>query len=519
MENKKRKFNVFKKKEKKKVEISYISVIVLIMAGTIGAGIFFKNKTLSEMAQGNFGIVMATWGVGIFAMLALALALVEVTSTQKSNRGTLEWVKIFTPQWFHKSSINYMKWIYVPVTLFTMPIYVTNALEDAGLHMLTETNALLFSFAIFLWFMIINLFSLRFSIFTQWVSTILQLVPLLILPIIGFAHFGDVAGGPGATIINKHLPANEGLVGASPWLATIAGVSAIAFAYDGFYTAASLRNDLKKPKDIGKGLVGGVIGISITYLFLTIGFNVAGDGDIYGMQKFMSSGLYKMFNVFVAVGVMGVVNSYAMTSPKQFVDLEKEGDGSEITWLHKLIYRKKYNANDEKQKAFSAWLWIFLTTVLLFAIAGPIGAYGFTIINGYGIQYGGDHLYAFCDVLVNYTSLLIFIIIVTAVLGALINRKTKKVKVIKYKWFVPAAICAIIINYAAGLYMIIEAIVNIAGYRITDPIEIKAYVIELILFVVILAICILPALWTTYLSKNNKKSKPNVVEVSTLKNQ
>ena len=92
MENKKRKFNFIKKKEKKKVEISYISVIVLIMAGTIGAGIFFKNKTLSQMAQGNFGIVMATWGVGIFAMLALALALVEVTSTQKSNRGTLEWV-------------------------------------------------------------------------------------------------------------------------------------------------------------------------------------------------------------------------------------------------------------------------------------------------------------------------------------------------------------------------------------------------------------------------------------------
>jgi hypothetical protein len=47
---------------------------------------------------------------------------------------------------------------------------------------------------------------------------------------------------------------------------------------------------MKHPKKIGRGLVGGVIGISITYLFLTIGFNVAGDGSIYGMKNFMSSG-------------------------------------------------------------------------------------------------------------------------------------------------------------------------------------------------------------------------------------
>jgi hypothetical protein len=73
-----------------------------------------------------------------------------------------------------------------------------------------------------------------------------------------------------------------------------------------------------------------------------------------------------------------------------------------------------------------------LTTILFFAIAGPIGAYGYTI-DGYGENYGGNHLYAFCDILTNFTSLLVFIIIVTAVLGGLINRKTKKVKVIKYK--------------------------------------------------------------------------------------
>jgi len=41
-------------------KISYLSIMVLVVAGTIGAGIFFKNTTLNRMAQGKFGIVMAT---------------------------------------------------------------------------------------------------------------------------------------------------------------------------------------------------------------------------------------------------------------------------------------------------------------------------------------------------------------------------------------------------------------------------------------------------------------------------
>ena len=465
------------------------------MAGTIGAGIFFKNKTLSAMAQGHFGIVMATWGVGIFGMLVLALALSEVTSAQKTNRGTLEWVKLFTPKWFHQSSVNYIKWIFVPMTLFTMPLYVTNALEDGGLTLHTELDAFLVSLAIFVWFMIFNLFSLRFSEVSQWIFTALQLIPLIVLPIIGFIHWGNV--GPGASIINKHLKAGPGLTGLSPWLATIAGFSAIAFAYDGFYTSASLRNEMAFPKKINKGLIGGVIGISIVYLFLTIGFNVAGDGSIYGMKRFMSPKLFKMFNVFVAIGIMGIVNSYAMTSPRQFIDLEDEGDAAEITWLHKKIFKKNYSKNNKKQCAWSAWLWIFLTTLLFYIIAGPIGAYGYTI-DGYGSNYGGNHLYAFSDVLTNYTSLLMFIIIVSAVLGALINRKTKKIKVMKYRFFVPAAIISVIFNYSAGIYMIIEAIVDLTGFNGAD---VQGNIVKLIVFLFILFVSIVPALVTTHMRK------------------
>lgn len=486
---------------KKIKKISSLSIIVIIMGGTIGAGIFFKNKTLSQMAQGDFGMVMATWGVGILAMISLALALVEVSSAQKTDRGTLEWVKLFCPKWIYNSSSNYIKWIFIPITLFTMPLYTTNALEDAGLNLGTsEVWAILFAFGIFMWFMLINLFSLKYSEMSQWIFTLIQTIPLLAFPIYGFINAGAVESG---TILNKDLEPYTGLTGASPWLATIAGISAIAFAYDGFYTAASLRNDMEKPSRIGIGLVGGVVGVSLVYLFLTIGMNVAGDGAAPGLAAFMSPQVYKMLNGLIAVGIMGVANSFAMSSPRQFADLAKHQEAPEIIWLQKKLFSKNYNPKLQRQRYLAAWWWIVLTTTAFFLILGPIGGYAYNL-SSYGDEYAGAHIYSFADVMTNFTSLIIFVIIASAVLGALINRKTQKVKVNKSKMFLPFGILTVVINFAGGIYMIIESIVNMTGYNGADA---QANIINFIIFMGILAISIVPAIFQTYKIKLFRRKK------------
>jgi len=418
-----------------------------------------------------------------------------------------------------------------------MPLYVSNALEDAGMNLHSEWIALLFSFAVFMWFMVINLISFKFSEVSQWVFTLIQTIPLLVLPIIGLVNAGDVSG----TILNKTGFSTDGLTGTSPWLATIAGISAIAFAYDGFYTSASLRNEMKDPKKLGRGLVGGIIGVSVIYLFLTIGFNVAGNGSLYGMYKFMNGKWFKIFNVFIAVGIMGIVNSFAMSSPKQFRDMSFAGELSVTNWIQKIVYRKRIDVNSKIQKYVASWLFITIVTSLFFIIFGcsailwykdgyswgsiadnfdkiPNGFTGnelpdsyFNISelpdNGFWRQYAGGSLYTFADVLTNFTSLLMFIIISTAVLGAIINRKTKKVEVEKSRYFLPAAWIVVVINYSAGLYMIIEAIVNSTGFNGSDGLS---SLINLMVFLAIMGISIIPALLsTTGLSKRiinfNKK--------------
>lgn len=62
--------------------------------------------------------------------------------------------------------------------------------------------------------------------------------------------------------------------------------------------------------------------------------------------------------------------------------------------------------------------------------------YKFDEYSFYGPQ---GTLYTFADHIVNYTTLVMIIIITTSILGALRNRKTNKVEVKRSKFFVPAA--------------------------------------------------------------------------------
>jgi len=51
--------------------------------------------------------------------------------------------------------------------MFTLPLYFANTLEDAGLNFGGEMGALGVAFAVFIYFMIANLISLRYSEISQ----------------------------------------------------------------------------------------------------------------------------------------------------------------------------------------------------------------------------------------------------------------------------------------------------------------------------------------------------------------
>jgi hypothetical protein len=100
--------------------------------------------------------------------------------------------------------------------------------------------------------------------------------------------------------------------------------------------------------------------------------------------------------------------------------------------------------------------------ISVFVIATIIGCF-FINTSVYGEDYFPEcqKLYSFVDLTGNWTALFAFCIITIAILGGLINRKTKKIKTEQSKSFVPAAIVTISIFSISILMEVIKAIGNL----------------------------------------------------------
>lgn len=487
----------------KNKKISYISMIIFVIASTIGAGIFFKNKELLQIAQGDVVFVIATWIIAAIGMMALGLALIEISSSQKTDRGVFEWTKQFTNKLFHKSSVNYSKYIFIPISLFTLPIYVTSTFEDAGLVLGNGWLALLVSFAIFAWFMIIGLISLKFAEINQWIFTLVKIIPLLVLPIISI-FFSELSEGH--TFLLKSVESRSGLTGSTKWLIVLAGVPAISFAYDNFYSITSLKEQVreKDKNKMGIAIIIGLIIITAFYLFLSISFAKGSkDGTHFGITFFDNHPQWmNFFNFTIAVGIMGIVNSLTMSSPYQIRGLAQIDEAKEVVWLNKIFKNSKMD--DNKKLLFSSWIAVFAITTIFFVIFGSIGIvlYQSDDWGSFDIYGTGTYLYSFSDILVNYTSLLIFLIICGSVIGGLVNRKTNKVSVKKEKYFIPTAIFAVILFYSSFIFVIIASIIDMTGYNGAD---VSSSILKFSIFIIILILSIVPA-WISIQMQKKKKN-------------
>jgi hypothetical protein len=70
-------------------------------------------------------------------------------------------------------------------------------------------------------------------------------------------------------------------------------------------------------------------------------------------------------------------------------------------------------------------------------------------------------LYSFVDLTANWTALFAFLIINIAIIGGLINRKTKKIDVFRHKSFVPASIVTTLIISISLIMEIIKSFGNL----------------------------------------------------------
>ena len=439
-----------------KKKIGFFSAMMVVVGSSVGAGIFFKAGGVLSNSQGSIIFAMFCWIFAAFAVISMGLALIEIASARNDNLSLIGWCQTFNGRWVYKACKNFMVYIYLPLTYFFMPLYVIMSIQDGASYFtgnsIIVSNSvdwvilMAIAVAMTLYFVIVCGLSSKIGNIQNWIITAVKFIPLLFAVVCGFVIVamngiqGDYGAGfrPSSATVPTEIYSFASM---TPGFGMFIAVAAIFFAYDGFYVAAGLQTEMKEPKKTPMAILFGLIIVTVIYLLIAIAMSLGStDGSPFGFQDWLVSKnvgwIYGVFQILIGVGVLGIINGFAMWSTRFMEDLIR---ANEVPFSAKLINK----INDKTPFVGIIYnLVISLPIVIVFCI---IGGLAYVNAGGYGYAESVNKLYSFADLMGTWTALLAFSFIMFAIVGALKNRKTNFVKVEKSKFFKPTAILSILL--------------------------------------------------------------------------
>lgn len=439
-----------------KKKIGFFSAMMVVVGSSVGAGIFFKAGGVLSNSQGSIIFAMFCWIFAAFAVISMGLALIEIASARNDNLSLIGWCQTFNGRWVYKACKNFMVYIYLPLTYFFMPLYVIMSIQDGASYFtgnsIIVSNSvdwvilMAIAVAMTLYFVIVCGLSSKMGNIQNWIITAVKFIPLLFAVVCGFVivAMNGIQGPYGADFRPSDATAPTEIysfASMTPGFGMFIAVAAIFFAYDGFYVAAGLQTEMKEPKKTPMAILFGLIIVTVIYLLIAIAMSLGStDGSPFGFQDWLVSKnvgwIYGVFQILIGVGVLGIINGFAMWSTRFMEDLIR---ANEVPFSAKLVNK----INDKTPFVGIVYnLVIALPIVIVFCI---IGGLAYVNAGGYGYAESANKLYSFADLMGTWTALLAFAFILFAIIGALKNRKTNLVKVEKSKFFKPTAMLSILL--------------------------------------------------------------------------
>lgn len=439
-----------------KKKIGFFSAMMVVVGSSVGAGIFFKAGGVLSNSQGSIIFAMFCWIFAAFAVISMGLALIEIASARNDNLSLIGWCQTFNGRWVYKACKNFMVYIYLPLTYFFMPLYVIMSIQDGASYFtgnsIIVSNSvdwvilMTIAVAMTLYFVIVCGLSSKIGNIQNWIITAVKFIPLLFAVVCGFVIFAmsGLQGDYGADFRPSQVSNPTEIysfASMTPGFGMFIAVAAIFFAYDGFYVAAGLQTEMKEPKKTPMAILFGLIIVTVIYLLIAIAMSLGStDGSPFGFQTWLvekgAGWVYGVFQILIGVGVLGIINGFAMWSTRFMEDLIR---ANEVPFSAKLVNK----INDKTPYVGIIYnLVISLPIVIVFCI---IGGLAYVNAGGYSYAESANKLYSFADLMGTWTALLAFAFILFAIIGALKNRKTNLVKVEKSKFFKPTAMLSILL--------------------------------------------------------------------------
>lgn len=294
----------------KKNEYGLFTAIGMIVGIVIGSGIFFKSANILVATNGSISLGVIVFCIAAFGIIFGSLTISELASRESRAGGIISYAEYS----YNKSMACAFGWfhtfLYYPtltaVVSWVSGIYICMLFGiEAGLSLYTAIG-----FVVIVLFYILNLLSAKLGGYFQNASTVIKVIPLILIALAG-VFFGN----PSAIEIGDVVHMKS-----ASWIAAIAPV---AFSFDGWIISTSIGHEIKdSKKNLPKALVMAPLFILIIYVLYFVGISMyvgpekimaLGDAhvDLAANMIFGSWGA-KIILTFVVVSILGTVNGLVM---------------------------------------------------------------------------------------------------------------------------------------------------------------------------------------------------------------
>ncbi len=486
----------------KKHKYNLGSAFALVVGNVVGAGIFVKNKGIIDNTH-SVWLTALTWFIGGVIIVSMALALIEIISTNKStnNGGVVAWGTKFVNHRFGRTVMWFMYWIYLPIMImslayygayYTLPMLSISGARDINGHLTTTGTWIMFAITIFYLVVLgsVNALTFKPGNVIQMIAIILTLIPLIIIVIIGLCT-KNASNIPKA---HTYLHHSKGLSG------VIVSLPSVLFAFDGFYYVTNIKGDLKNPrKNLTLSLILGLLFVSLLYILISVAIfsiNLGSDaGDAIKFSHHSFNGVFEKFvGICIIMGSLGGLNGYILSGAR----MVRHGARYNLLPLKKHLI--KSNKIDVPHGSTFAIIGIAIVFTIFSFLFGTLAKIGASNIDG--------GVFVFINDLSNWQTLLIFIFIGIIIAGAVVNRFTKKIEVDKRKYFMPAAIITVLALIIIPIWNIYSTIV---GAFTSSDVDIRQQdIVLLVILIVFISIIIIGAYWDKiFRTDRNKKEWSN----------
>lgn len=288
-------------------QYNIFSAISMIIGIVIGSGIFFKIDDVLKFTGGSVLLGVLVFVISAISIVFGSLSIAQLAFLTDKSGGVITYMEQTWSKAFSGSFGFFHTLIYYP-TLIVVISWVSGIYFPMliGTKSTLEMQCILGVVAITILF-ITNVYAKRIGDYIQISSTIIKIIPLILIAFSGI-FFGKLQNITIEPIINN-----------TPKFAFISAIVPIAFSFDGWIVSTSISHEVKNAKKtLPIALVISPLFILIVYSLYLIGISAIlgadlimelGDEYVYVASTILWGEVgAKLILTFVLISVLGAVN-------------------------------------------------------------------------------------------------------------------------------------------------------------------------------------------------------------------